>query len=285
MSESTAAEVFAAAPWRSLDPATLGPAAAVPSMLEPEERLHYLWLAADWARGMGAIIDLGSFVGGSAACFAQGLVRAGRDGRVHLFDRFRASEATKARFLYPAGIPPFPGTDTLPLVRRLMAPWQDRTSINAGDLADQRWRGGAVEVLAVDVAKSADLADHVAAEFYPALIPGHSVVVQQDFLHDMQPWLPAQAELFADFLTPLARVARDCVTFLCTAAIAPADVAARRMADRDDAALLALLQASRGRPLWKDAAHRLDRMAARTRLNPGVRSTAGLRRGQRPGNG
>ena len=64
----------------------------MPTMLWREERLFLYHVARDLYQGRGEIVDLGAFLGGSAACFAAGLRdrRWGCDtrGRIHSFDLF-----------------------------------------------------------------------------------------------------------------------------------------------------------------------------------------------------
>jgi len=90
---ATPQAVFAARRWEDLTDAELGAAAAVPSMLATRERRLYVWLTSRWARGAGAVVDLGCFVGGSTACLAQGLALAGHASRVDAYDRFRANDS------------------------------------------------------------------------------------------------------------------------------------------------------------------------------------------------
>lgn len=272
-----AREIFAEAPWATQDPAVLGVAARVPTMLQQIELLHYVWLAEHWALGMGEIVDLGAFVGGSGAALAQGVARAGRQTKVHSYDRFTANEATKEKLLYSRGVPRFLGRDTLPLVRDLLAPWAELVQLHPGPITDQRWGGAPVELLVVDIAKSTDLADFVAATWFPALIAERSIVVQQDFLHDLQPWLPAQMELFADFFTPLGVVGRDSVVWLCHRTPGPDEIAARRLGAQDDAGLGDLLARAADRLAPLQIAPRIAAMGALLRAHPGCRSAQDLR--------
>ncbi len=262
---------FGHAPWRHLLGRTAGPARAVPTMLSSEERQLYFWLTALWARGCGDIVDLGCFAGGSTARLAQGHVAARLGSRIHAFDRFTADESTKRRVLYPAGIPPFRGNDILPLARRLLAPWAGRIEFHPGEIEDCGWTGAAIEIVTCDAAKSASDADDIASIFFPHLVPGRSVVVQQDQMLWNQPWITAQMQLLAEYFTPVAIVPDSTVIHLCRSAPDRAALAAARTARLDDAALTDLLQQARKTlsPLGGDAA--LDRMIAAIQANPGER--------------
>ena len=270
--------VFADAPWTALPDAALGRAGEVPSMLTSRERRLYVWLATHWARGAGAVVDLGCFVGGSTACLAQGLALAGRDGPVHAYDRFSANESAKEKFLYASGVPPFEGSDTLALAQRLLAPWEGRVALHRGDILDQHWTGEPIELLVVDIAKSTAITDHVAAQFFGALIPGRSVLVHQDYLHNVQPWLPVQMELLKDHFTPLAHLAPHSMCFLCTRAPDAEALKRARTDTRDAGAMLELLDAARRRHALPAADRAIGKMMENLRAHPGLRDAGALRR-------
>ncbi|WP_114966529.1 hypothetical protein [Alkalilacustris brevis] len=269
--------LFADHPWHYLPRPALGQSLAVPSMLSDRERRLYTWLTARWMRGAGVVVDLGCFAGGSTASLAQGLVLAGRREPVHAYDRFTLNDAAKQRFLYPAGIKPFEGRDMLALVRRLLAPWESRIELHRGDVAAMRWQGDPIEVLTVDLAKSTALADHIAAQFFPALIPGRSILVQQDYLHDAQPWLPAQMELLARHFQPLAHVAPGSMVFLCRSIPAPDEIEAVRVSGLSDDALLDLLERARRRFRAPAVAKGLAKAMEKLRAHPGARDAKTLR--------
>lgn len=79
---------------------------------------------------------------------------------------------------------------------------RSKVTLHRGEIGGMCRTGGPVSILAVDAAKGAAVADHVAAEFFPALVPGRSVVVQQDYLISVQPWLCAQMVMLADCFLP-----------------------------------------------------------------------------------
>lgn len=170
----------------------------VPTVLSPDERRLYFWLARDWACGAGALVDLGCFVGGSTALLAEGQRRAGRAAPVHGHDAFTVSERFKAQFLYPAGVPAFAGADMLPVARQLLHPWAGTVRLHPGRIEDQVRDGVPIEIRAMDASNTAGTADAMAAAFLPALVPGRGIVIQQDFLHWRQPWVAAQMALLGD---------------------------------------------------------------------------------------
>lgn len=264
--------LFAAAPWTLLGPDACGAAATVPTMLTGAEEQLYLWLARDWARGAGEIVDLGCCAGGSTARLAEGRRQAGHGGRVHAYDRFTASERLKARLLYPAGIAPFPGHDILPLARRLLAPWEGLVTLHSGEIEDDLWPGAPVEILAVDAAKTASAADSIAEQFFPSLIPGASVVVQQDHFHWRQPWVAVQMARMADCFAPLAICPKATAVFLCTSTPDAEALARGACAGLTDSALVEGIEAARVAMASFGQGARFDRLIAAVRANPGERT-------------
>ncbi|WP_128515322.1 hypothetical protein [Tabrizicola thermarum] len=269
----TVAEIlaeFAARPWTTIPEADLGPALRVPTMLTPEERLFYHWLGRR-VQGDGATVDLGAYAGGSAARLLSGLALSGRRFHVHSFDRFRSSRAFWARYLPDEPLPEADDADLLPVVRRHLAPWAGHVTLHIGDIGEKRWTGGPIEILSVDAAKGAVMADHVAAQFFPALVPGRSIVVQQDYLMAVQPWLPAQMVALRDCFLPLAHVPRVGLAFLTLAPVTEAALAAARVGGLTDGRLM---QRVREAAKWHEAMvprARFKAMLDQIRANPGVR--------------
>lgn len=228
---------FALRPWTAVTPADLGAAARVPTMLTPEEGLLYHWLGRR-AQGAGATVDLGAYAGGSAARLLSGLALSGRDFHVHSYDRFRSSRAFWARYLPDEPLPEADDADLLPVVRRHLAPWADHVTLHVGDIGQMLWTGGPIEILSVDAAKGAAMADHIAAEFFPALVPGRSILVQQDYLMAVQPWLCAQMVGLRDCFLPLAHVPKVGLVFLCLARVTAQALEAARVDRLTDGKLM-----------------------------------------------
>jgi len=247
-------------------------------MLSAEEERLYWWLGAHWVRDAGTVVDLGCFAGGSTARLAEGLAAGGRAAAVVACDRFRIAPAHQRKFLAPAGLPALEGDDAMALVAGLLAPWGARVRLQRAEVkAGFVWEGGPVEVLVIDLAKTAAAADAVAAAFFPALIPGRSVVVQQDFLHRAQPWLVAQMEALGAFFLPVAHCPPASMVFLCRARPGAADLAAAAVATIDDAAMAAALAAARRRYAGWGLGARVAAAAALLARTPGARTVAALR--------
>ena len=262
---------FDAAPW--LDASFGVPEAAerVRTMLSDEESRLLYWLARHYAEGKGEICDLGCFAGGSTARLAAGVADAGRTTPVHAYDHFRISDPQKEKFLYPAGIAPFEGEDMEHAVASLLAPWTGIVQLHKGDIRRTRWSGNPVELLFVDAAKTPQSADLIAFGFYSSLIPGRSLLIQQDYLHWRQPWVPAQMELLAECFETACWCKNGTVVFRCTRAITPEDLKAGQVSDLDDTALLGLLQQALRRFPHRPQRARLATAIMAIEDNPGQR--------------
>lgn len=269
---------FAAPPWRAVTETDLGPAARVPTMLTPEEGQLYHWLGRRVA-GEGATVDLGAYAGGSAARLLSGLALSGRDFHVHSYDRFRSSRAFWAKFMPDEPLPGADHADLLPVVRRNLAPWSDKVTLHVGDIGDQRWSGGPVEILAVDAAKGAAMADHVAEQFFPALVPGRSILVQQDYLMSVQPWLCAQMIGLRDQFLPLARVPKVGLVFLCIAPVTPAALEAARVGALTDGKLMQRVRQAADWHAGMVPRGPFKAMLDQIKAHPGVRLGWQMRRG------
>lgn len=188
--------------WRS-DPVP-DSCAEIPTMLVADELRLLHHLAASYYSGAGCIVDAGSFLGGSTVALAGGLRRnpralEGRDGEkiIHSFDRFEVEEWTRGIF-FPAETPA--GTSFRETFQRNIAPYADLVEVHAGDVCKEEWNGGPIEILFIDLAKHWTVCDWVTWQFFPHLIPGRSIVVQQDYLyHHWVAWLHVTMEFYSDY--------------------------------------------------------------------------------------
>jgi hypothetical protein len=174
-------------------------------MIGPEERACYYWLGRNWLAGHGCIVDAGSFVGASTFCFAAGAADGGRrafnGGKlVHAFDYFKVvdqyvGEALSRDFRIIAQ-----GESYLDVFEAQTAFFSDMIATYPGDFLTHRWCGEPIEILFIDIAKTAALNAHACGEFLPHLIPGRSVVLQQDYYHCWHPYIHISMEYLTDEL-------------------------------------------------------------------------------------
>ena len=177
-----------------------------------EKRLLY-FLARDYHSGQGEIVDAGCFLGGSTIALAQGLLNrpVRSHASVHAFDLFQADPFMIQHYL-PAG-EYRPGDSFLPLYEKNIDSVKGLVSVHAVDLQQFSWTGGPIEILFIDIAKSWETNDHVVKEFFPHLIPGRSIVVQQDYVHEWCPWLHVTMEKLADYFQCLGFVEHNTMVY------------------------------------------------------------------------
>lgn len=268
----SATSLFDTRPWRRIALSRLEAARAVPTMLSETEQKLYYWLTRHWAAGRGAIVDLGCFAGGSTARLALGHAEAGLTTPIHAYDRFTAQARVKRRVLYPQGISPFDGEDILPLARELLRPWQAHITLHRGQIEEQHWQNGPIEILVMDAGKTAPDLDRMAQIFFPHLVPGTSLLVQQDYLQWNQPWVAVQMELLADVFTPRAHARPDTVVWECTAPVTADALARAQVADLSDEMMLAYLELAYERFEGWNLGRRIDTLIRAMRANPGQRA-------------
>lgn len=185
--------------WREAKPPA--EVMAVPSMLSDQERGLLYWLTSEYWSGTGRIIDAGCFQGGSTIALAAG-VRSRGEGYdrppIVVYDRFVVEQYTLDQGFF-AQLPNVrPGDDFRPLFDSNLSGMEDLLEVRSGDILKQRWGGEPIEIQFLDVLKGWSINDAVVREFWPWLIPGRSIVVQQDYQYGGYPWLAITMEKFSD---------------------------------------------------------------------------------------
>ena len=96
--------------------------------------------------------------------------------------------------------------------------------MHPGDVRTASWTGGPIEILFIDIAKHWTVCDWITWQFFPHLIPGRSVVVQQDYLYERWTgWLHVTMEFYSEYFEYACDTGVNSVAFLNTRPI-PADV-------------------------------------------------------------
>jgi Methyltransferase domain len=187
------------------------------TMLTGEEGRLLRWVTECYFSGAGAICELGTFLGGSTARLAYGLSKNANTSnkKIQCFDRYECAEHHKQQLLYQHGIKPFDGVDILPISKQMLAAFADYIEFNKCDILDAYWDNGPIEVLFIDIAKTRQTNDHVMATFFPHLIPGQSLVIQQDYFHHTNPWVVAQIEALIDCFELVACTRDNSAVFRC----------------------------------------------------------------------
>jgi cephalosporin hydroxylase len=222
-----------AQPWRSVQVPEA--AAAVPTMLSYRELQLLHWLARDYVTGAGRIVDGGSFLGGSTAALASGLAARADgpwDAAITSYDMFRVEGYTLLDFATALPDPTI-GASFRPAFDANIAPWARYVEVNEGDACAIGWSGEPIEVLFLDMVKTWQLNDLVLAQFLPCLIPGRSVIVQQDYLWGYGHWIHLTMELLDGCVEQIDAMANGSVAYLLTAPV-PADLIGARLAESLD---------------------------------------------------
>ena len=216
---------LSASAWRQR--AVPASSANVPTMLIPDELrlLHYL--ADECYTGEGLIVDAGCFLGGSTVALADGLRRNLRRRRcpeeklIHTCDRFEIEEWTLPLYFSESDKA---GESFRALFDHNTSPYADLVEVHAGDVRSVQWQDGPIEILFIDIAKHWTTCDWITWQFFPHLIPGKSVVVQQDYLYNhWNAWLHVTMEFYSDYFEYVCDTEFNSVVFLNTKRI-PEDV-------------------------------------------------------------
>ena len=223
--------------------------AAAPTMLVPDELRLLDFLADRYFREEGVIVDAGSFLGGSTLALASGLranlARRRRPERrlIHAYDLFQIEDWTRGLY-FPANAEA--GASTRADFDRNVADFASLIDVHEGDITRSPPFDARIEILFVDVAKHWTVCDWITETLFPQLIPGRSIVVQQDYLyHHWNGWLQVTMEHYADHFDLVTDTYYNSVAFrlrrpFARGAIRPNLVASmpmsRRMALMDRAA-------------------------------------------------
>lgn len=179
------------------------PVGAAPTMLSHGEQLMLHWLAREITE-RGCIVDAGCFLGGSTLALATGLARRpmGSSKMIHSYDIFTVPQNHYYRELIGRGRKS--GDTSLDLFLSNTTDYRKNLFIHAGDLMEASAPPEEISILFVDVAKSRDLNSKLLREFFPKLIPGSSIVIQQDHNDHSCPWVNASMACLADYFTVMA---------------------------------------------------------------------------------
>ncbi len=185
----------------------------VMTMLSIEERQLLYWLTATYYRGEGAIVDGGCFVGGSTVALGEGLRAVGRPGPIDVYDMFEVEPYMTDFYFKDSDLRA--GDSFRPVFEQNTAHLSDLIRVHEGDLSRIGWCGEPIEILFIDFAKTWGLNDFIVENFFPSLIPGRSLVVQQDYVFAACPWLVLTMEQLSDYFVPVAFAEYNSVVFLC----------------------------------------------------------------------
>ena len=190
----------------------------VATMLSPNERKFLYSLAKDYYKGDGIIIDAGIFLGGSTVCFGEGLKRnPNLDKALRLFDK--PIQSFDRAIVYPNFFPFFKrhgiddsslkeGDSFESIIRAHINPVSDYVDLKIGDVTDYKSSEDSpkIEILFLDIIKEAHINNFVMANWFHRLIPGKSMVIQQDFFTEDLPYIPISMEYLAEYFDYIGQV-------------------------------------------------------------------------------
>jgi hypothetical protein len=198
-----------------------------------DDELHFLETYARFSyTGAGKIVDLGTWLGASAGALARGLrFNEHRHRFVHPIQSYD-------QFLWQSWMTPIAqsmqtpsafceGDDFLNYAAAALGELLLFIQLTRADLSRELLVPDPIEFLMIDAMKSWPLANAISKSFLPKLIPGRSIVVQQDFGH----YHPVTATnhilmwLLRDWLEPVYQVpASTSSVFFLRKALNPADI-------------------------------------------------------------
>jgi hypothetical protein len=230
--------------------------AGVPTMLMDDELRLLEFLTEIYWRGKGLVVDAGAFLGGSTVALASGLRKnLARRGRaeapfIHSYDLFRIEEWTRGLY-FPEEAQA--GDSTREAYERNVAPFAPLVQVHEGDITRSAAPVGRIEILFIDVAKQAAVGDWIAETLFPRLIPGRSIVVQQDYLYQKgTAWLQVVMEYYADEFEMLCDTWLNSVAFRLRKRFAPGRLRPRLVEHMPIAEQVALMDSAAARfPEWQ----------------------------------
>lgn len=172
-------------------------------MLGDAESSLFYHLTRSYFSGAGTVIDAGSFLGKSAFYLASGMldnpnVDATRH-RVHCFDLFEVNHPSTVDYIRRTlGRETRIGDSTLALFEQQVAPVRQLLEVHKGDFMVARWPSNKIEILMIDIAKTAALGRKVMELFFAHLIPGQSLVIHQDYHHPWHPYIHVTMEYLSE---------------------------------------------------------------------------------------
>jgi hypothetical protein len=187
------------------------------------------WLSAHLFSGEGEIVELGTFIGASTVCFGSGLrmneslSETEKAGRIHSFDRFSGEFETnwiknKSNFALDSD------GRFLGLFKKHTDEFREYVQLHDGDILNCEWSRSPIEILFVDIFKTADITGKVVQAFFPYLVPGLTIVVMQDYLFNVLPYSVVVMEHFRDYFVRCGDTHSNSVLFLLKERIPPAKI-------------------------------------------------------------
>jgi hypothetical protein len=225
---------------------------SVPSMITELEKRFLYHLARDYYVGEGYIVDAGIFLGASTYCFGAGVRDNPRCAEIEakqprpvisLEKGIVTPTMIKALNYYKIEPELAVGESFAPVLERNIAPIRRYVRLRLGDVMEHGRAVGPIEILFLDLIKQENVAHFVVGSFFRKLIPGRSIVIQQDYFFDGLEYLKPFQEYFSDKFEFVGEIGSSAV-FRCIAPIAMKDISRFRTAMQDGDFRLRLARAA-----------------------------------------
>jgi len=166
--------------------------AVVPkNMLSATEIRFLYWLGNYYFENKGIVIDAGCFIGGSTVSLCAGLARNPlcvdlKAPIVHSIDLFITPEDTYTRNILEGFAV---GESFRPVFDQNTELFKHFIDVHPGDFSTFSYEGGPIEILFLDICKCWETTRLTIQQFFKNLIPGRSILIQQDYFAPFAPWV------------------------------------------------------------------------------------------------
>jgi hypothetical protein len=128
--------------------------------------------------------------------------------------------------------PPAVGQSFIHLVEHFIAPVADLVNRRFGEANQIGHVDDAIEILFLDVLKNHAVSTFAVNEYFPKLIPGRSIIIQQDYFFDGLPFIKVHQEFFDDKFEYVGEIASSAI-FRCISPVTSDDLKRFSQAVRD----------------------------------------------------
>ncbi len=160
----------------------------VPGMISPGEGRYLYWLVSETYARAGTIVEIGTWLGRSTIHLIAGLRDSGMAGKLHSFDNFLWAGSSDSQ---KSGIHLKRGGNFRAYFEKNISAYRQDIEVIEGNFEDYRWDPAKpIEILFLDAPKDATSLATCLSTFGPALVPGVSMVIAQDYQHPLSYDLP-----------------------------------------------------------------------------------------------
>lgn len=188
----------------------------IPTMLSPQEQYFLYLLAREYYSGEGDIFDGGIFLGGCTNCFARGLSARSNPPQGTVLHTYDIAQVFEGHLSYYQrwGITRQPGDSTADIIKQNIAsmPCNENIRFHHGDILNQAYPER-IEIMFLDICKT-QAVNHGIQKLFSRLLPGKSLIVQQDYIHPWNPYIHATMGYLAEYFEPVGPVWFNSMVFL-----------------------------------------------------------------------